>query len=425
MNKVEKILILCLLSLMACHRTEHKKTVAEASPAERLDSQLKEVFSKNELIGMSVVLIKNGNSVFEGNYGQANTELNLPVSDKTIFRIASISKSFTAMAVMQLVEQGKLDLDVDISPYLGWKLQHPKHPDKIITARHLLSHTSGIRDGEGFSNFSQKMFTENLQLSELFQSTGKYYTDDIFSSEAPGEYFSYTNCTWGILATVVERISGTRFDEYCREYMFKPMGLEADFNPAGLRSYDHLAALYRFENNQWTSQVDDYKGQVPPERVPSNYTMGSNGLLFGPQGSLRCTAGDLVKTIQMFFNGGIVSGNQILKKESVDLMLSDQWTYNGSNGDTWENFFLSYGLGIHRTLDQTRADVIFPGIRMTGHPGIAYGLLSDMYFDKSSETGVVFITNGSKKSFQYGKNTTFYQVEEDVFEAIYPLLNSF
>lgn len=422
---MKKILIFSLWCLLACHKTEYKKTVVDASPEERLDSLLKEVFVKNELIGMSLVLIKNGNPVFQGNYGQANRELNLPVSDNTIFRIASISKTFTAMALMQLVEQGKLDLDADISRYLGWKLQHPKHPDKIITARHLLNHTSGIRDGEGFSNFSQNMFTENLQLSELFQSTGKYYTADIFSSEAPGEYFSYTNCTWGILATVVEKISGTRFDAYCREYMFKPMALEADFNPAGLRSYDHLAALYRFENNQWTTQADDYKGQKPPERAPKDYALGSNGLLFGPQGSLRCTADDLVKTVQMFLHGGMINGNQILKKESVEAMLGDQWTYNGSNGDTWENFFLSYGLGIHRTLDQTKADVIFPGIKMTGHPGIAYGLLSDMYFDTTSKTGVVFITNGSKKSFQYGKNSTFYQVEEDVFEAISPMLNAF
>lgn len=403
---------------MACNSTEPKNAKVETSPKERLDSQLKDVFVKNELIGMSVVLIKKGNPVFEGYYGDANRELNLPVSDKTVFRIASISKTFTAIAVMQLVEQEKINLDADISEYLGWKLQHPKYPDKIITARHLLSHTSGIRDGEGTSRFSQNMFRENMQISELFQSTGKYYTDDIFSSEAPGEYFSYTNCTWGILATVVEKISGKRFDEYCREFIFKPMALEADFNPAELRSYNHLAALYRFENNQWTAQVDDYNGQKPPERVPFDYTTGSNGLLFGPQGSLRCTTGDLVRTIQMFLHDGSVNGIQIMSKESVDLMLSDQWTYNGSNGDTWENFFLSYGLGIHRTLDQTKADVIFPGIKMTGHPGIAYGLLSDMYVDTNTETGVVFVTNGSKRNFQYGRNTTFYQVEEDVFEAI-------
>ena len=422
---MRKILIFCLLSLMACHKSEHKKAAGETSAKENLDAKLKEVFVNNELIGMSVVLIKNGNPVFEGNYGEANRELNLPVTDKTVFRIASISKTFTAIAVMQLLEQRKLDIDADISEYLGWKLQHPKHPDKIITARHLLSHTSGIRDGEGSSDFSQKMFTENLQISELFQPMGKYDTDDIFSSEAPGAYFSYTNCTWGILATVVEKISGKRFDEYCREHIFKPMELEADFNPAELRSFDQLAALYRYENNQWTAQVDDYNGQKPSERTPKAYAIGSNGLLFGPQGSLRCTTGDLIKTIQMFIHGGMVNGNQILKKETIDLMLSDQWTYNGSNGDTWENFFLSYGLGIHRTLDQSKADVIFPGLKMTGHPGIAYGLLSDMYFDTNTGTGVIFITNGSKKNFQYGKNTTFYQVEEDVFEAIYPMLNSF
>ena len=78
---MRKILIFCLLSLMACHKSEHKKAAGETSAKENLDAKLKEVFVNNELIGMSVVLIKNGNLVFEGNYGEANRELNLPVTE--------------------------------------------------------------------------------------------------------------------------------------------------------------------------------------------------------------------------------------------------------------------------------------------------------------------------------------------------------
>lgn len=104
------------------------------------------------------------------------------------------------------------------------------------------------------------------------------------------------------------------------------------------------------------------------------------------------------------------------------MMLKEQWRFDGNNGDTWENFFLSYGLGIHVLTNTENADVIFPEWNMVGHPGIAYGLLSDMYFDKDRKSGIVFITNGSKKSFEYGEQTSFYQVEEDVFGAIYPFL---
>ena len=79
--------------------------------------------------------------------------------------------------------------------------------------------------------------------------------------------------------------------------------------------------------------------------------------------------------------------------------------------------------GMHHITNQDSADIIFPDRSMSGHPGIAYGLLSDMYFDSGTGSGVVFITNGSKNKYDYGKASTFYQVEEDVFQLLYPFLN--
>lgn len=105
----------------------------------------------------------------------------------------------------------------------------------------------------------------------------------------------------------------------------------------------------------------------------------------------------------------------------VELMTANQWTYDGANGDTWDNFFLFYGLGMHRLTNKEKADVIFEDWEMVGHPGIAYGLLSDLYFNRSKKSGVVFITNGSKKDFAYGVESTFYQVEEEVFKVIAPV----
>jgi hypothetical protein len=105
-------------------------------------------------------------------------------------------------------------------------------------------------------------------------------------------------------------------------------------------------------------------------------------------------------------------------------MLDSHWDFDNNNGDTWENFFLSYGFGIHRTTNQESADIVFPDRCMQGHPGIAYGLLSDMYFDKTTKSGIVFITNGSKKKYEKGQSTTFYQVEEDIFSVVYPFLKA-
>ncbi len=93
----------------------------------------------------------------------------------------------------------------------------------------------------------------------------------------------------------------------------------------------------------------------------------------------------------------------------------------GTNGNTGDGFFQSYGLAIHRTLNKDSTDMVFPDRQMTGHPGDAYGLLSGMYFDKDSKTGIVFITNGGKYITNKGLQTAFYKVEEDVFATAFKL----
>ena len=188
-----------------------------------------------------------------------------------------------------------------------------------------------------------------------------------------------------------------------------------------LSSLDKVAVLYRFKEGAWKAQVDDFRNKPPANRAYGGYELGQNGLLFGPQGSLRASASDLANFGLMLLNNGQFNKKSILKKSSIDLLIGDEWTYNGSNGNTWDNFFLSYGFGMHRLTNKPNSDVIFANQNMVGHPGIAYGLLSDLYIDKDTKSGVVFITNGSKKAYTYGKKSTFYQVEEEVFEVLAPI----
>ncbi len=94
---------------------------------EEINTAFQEVYEENELMGMSVLFIYNGNTVWEGYYGLSDSERRIPISDRTRYRIASISKMFAATALLQLWETGKVDLDTDVSQYLGWPLQHPKH----------------------------------------------------------------------------------------------------------------------------------------------------------------------------------------------------------------------------------------------------------------------------------------------------------
>ncbi|WP_242093938.1 serine hydrolase domain-containing protein [Aestuariivivens sediminicola] len=401
----------------------------DASTAERVDNNeqamdtiLEGIFRKNELMGMSVLLIDEGKVQWHKSFGLSNVANGSKVTSNTKYRVASISKTVTTLALMQLMEKGKVDLHTDVSDYLGWELRNPNFPDIPITLYHLLTHTSGISDGEGYGRFSKEMIEGQLPIKALFDPDGAYFTEDMYSKHAAGTFFNYTNSTWGIIASVIEIASQMSFDSYCRTHIFNPMGMHADFDPANVDNIDDLAVLYRFKEGQWTPQTDDYQGQKPPTRMYEGYQPGQNGLLFGPQGNLRASAEDLAQIIKLFLNGGSINGHQIITKASADMMLKSHWDYDGDNGNTWNNFYLSYGLGIHRITNTPKSDIIFEDRTMAGHPGIAYGLLSDMYFNIPTQTGIVFITNGSKLAFKYGKETTFYQVEEDVFKAVYPLL---
>jgi len=419
MNKT-RLIFAGLWLLFSCVPTDTgKKSFLED---EGIAASFQQVFEVNELMGMSVWFIYLGETVWEGYYGLSDFERQIPVSDKTMYRVASISKMFAATALLQLWEAGRVDLDTDVSQYMGWPLKHPQHTKVPITLRHLMSHRSGIRDCDAYYNFSGNMITEKLNIKELFIPGGKYFADDLFTEHAPGEFFIYTNCTWGLVATIVENISGERFDNYCRQHILRPLGMQADFNVAEIDSMDNIAVLYRFKEGAWVPQADDYHGIRPESRAFERYKAGQNGLIFGTQGSLRGSARDLSRMAYMLINGGTWNGQNILKRETVEMMLDEQWTYDGKNGNTGSDFFHSYGLAIHRTHLRDSYDMVFPDRKMAGHPGDAYGLLSGMYVDKNSKTGIIFITNGGKQITTKGLRTAFNKVEEDVFTSAYQFL---
>jgi len=417
MKKLLTYFFLCLTMgvLISCNDINQPKRSLE------IDAVLKTIFEEYKLMGMSVIMIANNEIAYEGYFGNAIHESQTPLNNQSIFRIASITKTVSAIALMQLWEQGMVDLDTDVSDYLGWNLNNPQFPDDTITLRMLMGHTSSIRDGESYPAFSGDMIDHQLHLKELFEQGGSYYSDDMFADQAPGDFFSYSNAAWGVLASVVEIISGQRFDKYAMENIFEPLGIRASFNATDFLA-NEFAALYRYQNNQWIPQVDFYVESNPEERAYSDYMPGTNGLIYGPQGSLRASAPAVAELGLLLLNGGNINGVKIIEKSTLDEMVHENWMYNGSNGDTWDDFWISFGLGIHRITNTPGKDVIFPDRQMIGHAGIAYGLLSDMYVDPETGSGVVFITNGSQLDYVYAESSAFYEVEDAVFDALHPFL---
>ena len=414
MKQYVLFLWLCIF-LLACQ--------SAPEPRKIIQSDLEQVFEEFELMGLSVGLIANGELYYSGSFGIANETRQQAMTPETYLRIASISKFYTSMAVMKLWEEGLISLDTPASVYLGWELVNPDFPDQAITLRHLMDHRSSIRDGKGYGQFVGDMFSKDINIRTLFMPDSAYYTEDMFADHPPGGYFQYTNCTWGLVATVIEKVTNTRFDLFCKEHLFDPMGIHSSFNATDIPAED-MAALYRFRDSTWVAQVDDYSESPPKDRAYPGYVPGTNGLLYAPQGGLRTSLNDLWATAQMIFNHGQVEGASIIQPSTLSYFQQDRWQYDGSNGDTWNNFWHSYTKGMHFITNMSGADVIFPDRTLWGHPGIAYGLLSDFYIDPETQSGVIFITNGSKQGFEYAQNSSFYQVEAAVFQVLYPHLKS-
>ena len=389
--------------------------------AQSLATQFNTISANNDMMGGSLVVFCENGIIENLSIGKSDFSRNINTTTDTKYRIASVSKTITAIAIMQLVEQNLLDLDVDISSILGYSVQNPNHPAVPITTRMLLSHTSTIIDGSTYSSFLAATVNSNPipNLSEILTPSGAYYTTGQFNITLPGSYFNYSNINYVILGTIVEKASNLRFDVYCKQNISDPLGIDASFNVNDLTDIDELAVLYRKISSVWTPQADDYLGIQPVFNNLSGYIPGTNGGRFGPQGGFRCSGQDLAKIFLVLMNNGSFNSVTLLSGTSCNAMFANEWTYNGSNGNNYFGLFRSWGLGIHRITSTPGNDIALPGSNsMLGHTGEAYGLVSDAYFDTIRKVGFVFINNGVGVGYQTNSNSIFYTVEQEVFDAI-------
>jgi CubicO group peptidase (beta-lactamase class C family) len=390
--------------------------------AQQLEKEIHTIKEKYDLSGGTLVLFNKNKITNLVNFGNANLEKNIPVNSETQFRVASISKTITAIAFMQLVEQNKISLDENISKLLGLTCSNPYHPEIAITPRMLLSHTSTLNDDpNSYDQFLTATYENNPvpNLAAFVTDTGKYYSKNLFLNQKPGSYFNYCNLNYGIIGTIIEKISGLRFDEYCAQFIFKPLGINASFNVSTIANINNLATLYRKNNNVWTPQTDDYNGITPVFENINNYIIGTNAIRFAPQGGLRISATDLSKIFSVFLNDGKYKKQQIISKASIKAMSGSQWKFDGTNGDSSDGLFRNWGLGIHLITNTQGKDEIFSGnVSMLGHSGEAYGLVSDAFVDLNENFGFVFITNGCGVGYAKSDHSSFYHIEKDIFEAI-------
>ncbi|WP_210283276.1 serine hydrolase [Massilia sp. Dwa41.01b] len=215
----------------------------------RLDAELAAIAADPacELASLSVLAIRAGKPVYARAFGRRRIggpgEADAPATPDTLYRIASVSKMMTTLGLMRLVEAGKVKLDEDVSQALGFSLRNPHFPDRPITLRQLLTHTSSLRDDAGYSFPAGTPLRDFLMPGGPLHGEGRMWAN----AAAPGAYFTYCNLGWGIIGTLMERVAGARFDRLMRQLLLAPLGLEAGYNPAELApaALGNLATLYR------------------------------------------------------------------------------------------------------------------------------------------------------------------------------------
>ena len=339
-------------------------------------------------------------------------------------RVASVSKLVVAIGVMKLVEQGRLDLSSDVSRWLGWRLRNPAFPDRPITLGMLLSHTGSVREHD--DDYA-------IPLGSSLQAT-MADPRNWASHHGPGDnYFSYANMNFPIVGSIVERVTGERFDIWMRREVLEPMKLDACFNWPTC-SDAAVARAVELDDLSGKPLKDDLHGRRPacPIQVAdgapcdlSRWRLGENGALFAPQGGLRISARGLARVGRMLLNGGELDGMRILSARSVDILLAPAWRLDGSNGDRGGESaaICAYGLAAQQIPTAGCTDDMgTEGHILVGHAGDAYGLKSGLWIDRSRGLGIAYFVTGVPENAAKDPRIAFTAGETRAFRRTYALL---
>lgn len=492
---------------------------------QNLNNDLQEVFDDFQLMGMSV-WTACGDQEEQYHFGLRDLTRSLPMNQESMYRIASVSKSFTALGLLKLYDEGLFELDDNISDYMGYNIVNPQFPETPITFRMLLSHTSSLQDGTGYNEFLGATYNSIpvISIAEVLIPGGAHYTANMWRTEQPGTHFAYSNINFGLIATLIERISNQRFDLYMKSEILEPLGVSGSYNVNLLDDIDDVAVLYR-NISGWIPQVDNYQGEYPPTPNldggpsamtsdsncfdestspgcedpdcqaaicaedawcctnewddlcvaaaleicdgatsnclsangglgcdnnacqttvcalqpnccdvewdsgcadlawencgPPGYEPGTNGAYFAPQGGLRASAQDVGKLLRFLqTNGETVPG--LISPQTIAEMTAVSWDFNGSNGDNYFGLFNRWGLGLHHANTEPNDQICLNQGwgSFIGHPGEAYGLVSDAYYSEAGDVSFVFMHNGIGVGYEPGEQSIFYLVEEAVFAAL-------
>jgi CubicO group peptidase (beta-lactamase class C family) len=351
---------LCLVLVVGSPLIRDQTVDAEEFPS--LKEPIQKLMEEYQAVGLAIAVVKEGAPLHAESFGLRNLETKEPLQPDDLFRIASISKSFSATSVLQLVEAGKLRLSDDVSGLAGFPLRNPSHPDVPITLEMLLSHTSSLNDSQGYFTL------------DVIDPSKEAYSAKAFSPKKPGTEHRYCNLNFNLIGAIIERVSGERFDRYVANRILQPLGLYGGYHVDSLDA-KRFVTLYEYDAK--TKAFNAAPNAYHPRREEiERYVFGYSTPIFSPTGGMKISAKDLARYMTMHMNMGELDGVRILSAEHAKRMQTPVLESS------------RYGLAI------TTSDTLIPGKILKGHTGSAYGLYSMMFFSPEEKFGLVLITNG-------------------------------
>jgi len=360
-----------------------------ASPA--FDQFVQEKMAAAHVPGCSIAIVHDGKLLRTAGYGWANLDAKRPMRPGTLLNIASVTKTLTCTAVMQLQEQGKFQLDDPINRYLPFAIHNPKYPDMVLTVRQLLTHTSSISDGpayeESYACGDPTVVLRDWLRDYFVPGRALYKANKNFGAWRPGQKHHYSNVAYGVLGLLIESASGMPYTEYVATNIFRPLGMvHSRFLLAGMPAEAH-ATPYSYIENERASKVPllDPTWKVPDGKVTQQVPHCLFSFATPADGMARTSANELVRVMLAYMHGGRFDGVQLLRPETVAQILTDQHVVfddkearHAAQGLTWFTSKLADDDGT-----------------IWGHSGGDPGVVTYMGFRPADQRGLVILTNSS------------------------------
>jgi CubicO group peptidase (beta-lactamase class C family) len=339
---------------------------ADQARCEANDLEMKagveEILNRHPAVGLAVGVVRDGSLAFFYGHGVADIASDRPVTEDTVFRIGSVTKTFTAMAVMQLWEQGLLDLDAPANDYLrAYKLVPAKAAHRPATVRHLLTYTAGLPQVVYLSRVFRPTLGEMVGFGQRVPSLAEFYRGELHLVAEPGAMHIYSNHSFATLGQIVEDVSGEPLDRYFRGHIFEPLGME---------------------------RTDLLRSERVRGRLATEYALRSHGprpirdcdLITAGGGGIYSTTRDMARYVAALLRGGASERGPVLEPETLAAMFAPQYQPDPR--------LPGVGLAFYRR------DV--GGHLIVEKDGLVRGFASQMFVAPHDGVGVVAFTNGAR-----------------------------